>query len=844
MRCQNQNEGWTMRKIKVSVIIPVYNTEKYLEKCLDSVCNQTLSDIEIICINDASTDNSLEVLKQYAATDNRIKVISFEENKGAAAARNTGIEIATGEYIGFVDSDDYPDLDFYEKLYQKAIETGADAAKGNYKNADNSYVDKLLNDKIKEDKNNFAYSYCSAIFKREIISKNNIRFPNLSDMEDPVFTVQFALLANKVGIVDTYINIRTRENSITSGYPELPQIKDKFEGLSMIQKLLNTANISSKSYCYVLGFWFINVIQDSLRNNLSSTGDLVKLKGINFFQQIKYKEEFKQYVKNIAPSIYKLFLTSSTPTYAFDIERLKDLIDNHDIISFDIFDTLLLRPFLQPTDLFAYLGLQKQMSQFAEYRQFEEKMARVRVKLKHKDYEDVTFDEIYAGQLNKLYPHFKELELKIEAETLTQNKEIYEAYKYALDKKKTIIITSDMYLSKDFLIKVLSANGYDNYFKIYVSSEIRKTKSTGNLYKYIINDLAVPAGKILHIGDNYQSDIVNANKAGIDTFYYQILRDRYLNSVTNEKNRIFWQTNKDKTFNTVISLQVFNDVNPKNVNYWYKLGYQYGGPLVLAFMQTIIDIAKIRELTDLFFVARDGYILNKIYPLLKGNCKAKNHYIYAQRQLSRLCLQENTEYNEFSANEYKKYIDSVSLLGNKIGLVDTCTRLFSAQKLIEQFLTDKDIIGIYLAVELNYQYNYINLFGKSGGTVGFNWDLIELLMTSPEDPIVDMLNGKPVFLQPLSSDEVKRHKVFSFIEDGELDFVNDYIKYMKANQFSFQLPNVLNYLVNYWENLDSSDKYFLSQVKHASNVEQSNYKTLLYSNIVTKVNNNKELINV
>ena len=77
MRCQNQNEGWTMRKIKVSVIIPVYNTEKYLEKCLDSVCNQTLSDIEIICINDASTDNSLEVLKQYAGKDSRIKIINF-----------------------------------------------------------------------------------------------------------------------------------------------------------------------------------------------------------------------------------------------------------------------------------------------------------------------------------------------------------------------------------------------------------------------------------------------------------------------------------------------------------------------------------------------------------------------------------------------------------------------------------------------------------------------------------------------------------------------------------------------------------------------------------------------
>lgn len=104
---------------KVSVIIPVYNTEKFLRKCLDSVCNQTLQDIEIICINDCSTDGSSEILREYAGKDNRIKLIELFENGGAAKARNIGIDIAHGEYIGFVDSDDFVDLDFYEKLYKK-----------------------------------------------------------------------------------------------------------------------------------------------------------------------------------------------------------------------------------------------------------------------------------------------------------------------------------------------------------------------------------------------------------------------------------------------------------------------------------------------------------------------------------------------------------------------------------------------------------------------------------------------------------------------------------------------------------------------------------------------------
>ena len=101
--------------VKVSVIVPVYNTEKYLQKCLDSLINQTLKDIEIICINDGSTDNSENIIRMFAKEDSRIKLIN-QENKKQGAARNAGMKIATGEYIGFVDSDDYVDLNYFERL--------------------------------------------------------------------------------------------------------------------------------------------------------------------------------------------------------------------------------------------------------------------------------------------------------------------------------------------------------------------------------------------------------------------------------------------------------------------------------------------------------------------------------------------------------------------------------------------------------------------------------------------------------------------------------------------------------------------------------------------------------
>ena len=107
----------------ISVIVPVYNTGKYLKTCLNSLVNQTFHDIEIICVNDGSTDKSAEIVQQY----HNIKIIN-QKNQGLSVARNAGIEAATGEYIGFVDSDDWVDLDFFEKLYNSITKYNADIA--------------------------------------------------------------------------------------------------------------------------------------------------------------------------------------------------------------------------------------------------------------------------------------------------------------------------------------------------------------------------------------------------------------------------------------------------------------------------------------------------------------------------------------------------------------------------------------------------------------------------------------------------------------------------------------------------------------------------------------------
>lgn len=183
---------------KVSIIIPIYNVEQYLVKCLDSVVNQTYKNLEIICVNDCSPDNSSEILKEYAAKDNRIKIINHKKNGGLSAARNTGMDNATGEYIYFLDSDDWIDSDYIEKMVNKIIETDADIVidknviteKENfsapYKHP--SHKEEYTNNFITKDEIvNIMVNAWSKMLKTDFIRRKNLRFPEGYINEDLYF---------------------------------------------------------------------------------------------------------------------------------------------------------------------------------------------------------------------------------------------------------------------------------------------------------------------------------------------------------------------------------------------------------------------------------------------------------------------------------------------------------------------------------------------------------------------------------------------------------------------------------------------------------------------------------
>ncbi len=172
-----KGEFRTVNKYKISIIVPVYNAEKYLKQCIDSIINQTFKDIEIVCVNDGSIDKSLEILKNYSLKLSNIKVIN-QKNKGIIEARVTGYQNAIGEYIGWVDNDDFIESNMYEKLYCLANEKNADIAICNYK-----FYPKSISSKkkwYKEYKGKHDYNFISnngllwnKIVKKDLLEKIN-----------------------------------------------------------------------------------------------------------------------------------------------------------------------------------------------------------------------------------------------------------------------------------------------------------------------------------------------------------------------------------------------------------------------------------------------------------------------------------------------------------------------------------------------------------------------------------------------------------------------------------------------------------------------------------------------
>lgn len=241
----------------ISIIIPVYNSEKYLKQCLDSVLNQTFPDFECICINDGSIDKSLSILQEYANKDKRFKIID-KKNEGVSIARNTGIENAFGEYITFIDSDDWVEISYLVKLYNCIVGKEVDSVVCSLKiyNATSGIIQtdsnvrkltklykKLVGQEFKNKKDIFKFvsnsrSVCCKLYNISIIKNNKIMFfDNICGDEDYSFNIIFNMYAkNIIFIKDELYVYRKQIKSLTSNDERL-RIETFYSFVELIKEL-------------------------------------------------------------------------------------------------------------------------------------------------------------------------------------------------------------------------------------------------------------------------------------------------------------------------------------------------------------------------------------------------------------------------------------------------------------------------------------------------------------------------------------------------------------------------------------------------------------------------------
>src|SRR5690554_3745345 len=273
---------------KVSVIIPVYNTEQYIEKCLKSVLNQDLEDIEILIIDDASPDNSLKIIERFKNIDPRIILKKQEYNQGQAKARNWGLSQAKGDYILFVDSDDFSAPNVLKTIYNKAVKDDLDILEARHFRLTEEKITefppnfKLVNEVLSGDKywkesGNISIMVWNKIYKRTFLLENNILFKDRK-FEDEDFVVRAFMHAKRVKNTELFIyNYLIREDStmrsavtpqkvqdyvdLTQDLDRLYSLAETFEMKEGIQKLLNYNFMWAAEY-------FEDIEAEEVRNSL------------------------------------------------------------------------------------------------------------------------------------------------------------------------------------------------------------------------------------------------------------------------------------------------------------------------------------------------------------------------------------------------------------------------------------------------------------------------------------------------------------------------------------------------------------------------------------------------
>ncbi|MEW9699981.1 glycosyltransferase [Paenibacillus sp. SI8] len=324
---------------EISIIVPVYNGEAYLEKCLNSIVNQTFKDVEIICVNDGSTDSTLGIFEKYKKKEDRIVIIN-QENSGLSASRNNGMKIAKGKYIGFVDGDDFIDEKMFEELYLLAEKSSSDVVVTDFwlyygdekplkpfRDEKNYLLLKGKSFNIKE----FPWISTSIaawdkLYRKDFLTTNSLSFPVGMIYEDRLFTIQVLALAKKISLTNSRLYYYRKDNELSITYNEHKNIKCQNDFIQMLDESIKFLKENGLGY-ETLPFYLVNCIEgafmhqyNSLRSKtFSSFFDRLRevlLEDLPLINEIHHDHRLKSYVdflinnqRNKCLRFFKLFVS-------------------------------------------------------------------------------------------------------------------------------------------------------------------------------------------------------------------------------------------------------------------------------------------------------------------------------------------------------------------------------------------------------------------------------------------------------------------------------------------------------------------------------------------------------
>lgn len=654
--------------VRLSVVVPVYGTEKYLRKCLDSLAAQTLREAEFILVDDCTPDRAGRIMAEYAGRDSRFRILKHESNRGLFASRVTGAESARGEYIAFLDSDDYVSVDFYRSAVECADDGGFDVVMGDTVwvqqdgrcltrpvHAECIPADTLYGEEIRRafyGQELSCYSWhtiwnkvyrrslfdrCLPVFRRlkeHVIMTEDVAFSCVLLYEaqsfhrhrgDGVFYCMHAASSTNAAYADRKRFFKNYGDIVHVFEFVEAFLREKGDG----ECLRHLAN-ARRWYCRM---W------TEARLKCAAEGDA--------------KRQADALTARLAPGFDADAPCDNDEIWWFDrhtlpwndgLENIKRAIaglDGHDqqTISFDIFDTLLLRPFRQPSDLFSMLedkwrrANRRCILSFADARAEAETSARVWARGKK---EDIDLYDIYnalrvtCGASEDCADTMSFAEMEAEIEFCQPRHSGVQLYRLAKAMGRRVVLTSDMYLDSATITAMLNKCGVDGWDAFFLSNEQNALKWNGGLYRRLLDALACPPETVLHIGDNWENDFIQPDKLDISAAHHPRAMD-----VMTDRQRTLLGTlghQSAASFGGAGSMQSalsFRCMQALTANRFFDngfaatdahgnfglspalMGYYAVGGHVLALAQWLVRRAKADGVRKLVFLARDGWLVKQ-----------------------------------------------------------------------------------------------------------------------------------------------------------------------------------------------------------------------------------------